>query len=175
MALHFTKDERERMFQMTLAGLSHAQFGRALGPHRGTIGRELARNSVEGRYAVHVAQDLADERRRTRVRKVERTETNAAVRWGLARRWSPDQIAGRLRRDFPNQPQFRRAGSHRPRQSSDRASGLNPRVPLVAGGSACKASWGRGAATRTAGPSYSLSQREIHGSPLLPVPRHIPP
>jgi IS30 family transposase len=106
MALHLTKDERERISQMHFAGLSHAQIGRSLGRHRGTIGRELARNSVAGRYAAHVAQDLADERRRTRPRvsKVERTQTNAAVRRGLARRWSPDQIAGRLRREFPHQP-----------------------------------------------------------------------
>lgn len=107
MALHLTKDQRERISQMHFAGLSDAEIGRVLGRHRGTIGRELARNSVSGQYLAHRAQTLAEERRRTRprVRKVDRPETNAAVRKGLARRWSPDQIAGRLRREFPHQPQ----------------------------------------------------------------------
>lgn len=107
MALHLTKDERERISQMHFAGLSDAEIGRVLGRHRGTIGRELARNSRAGRYSAYVAQELADERRRTRPRlgKVDRPETNAVVRQGLARRWSPDQIAGRLRREFPREPQ----------------------------------------------------------------------
>lgn len=107
MAPQLTRDERERISQMRYAGCSAARIARELGRNRSTICRELARNGVEGRYAAHRAQDLADERRRTRprVRKVDRPETNAAVRQGLARRWSPDQIAGRLRREFPHQPQ----------------------------------------------------------------------
>jgi IS30 family transposase len=105
MAQHLTKDERERISQLHFAGLSDAQIGRALGRHRGSVGRELARNSVGGQYVAHRAQALTDERRRTRPRvsKADRPETNAAVRQGLAQRWSPDQIAGRLRREFPRE------------------------------------------------------------------------
>lgn len=105
MAQHLTKDERERISQMHFAGCSNAEIGRALGRHRGTIGRELTRNSVGGLYLAHVAHERASRRRRTRPRipKADRPEINAAIRSGLAQRWSPDQIAGRLRREHPRQ------------------------------------------------------------------------
>ena len=36
---------------------------------------------------------------------MDRPQINDAVRRGLAHYWSPEQIAGRLQREFPDQPQ----------------------------------------------------------------------
>lgn len=85
------------------AGYSQAAIGRALLRHRSTISRELKRNSVGGEYAAHLAHEQAVLRRRNRprVQKLDRPEMNTYVRHGLGRRWSPGQIAGRSRRDFP--------------------------------------------------------------------------
>ena len=104
-----TMQERERISQLRCSGHSHAAIGRMLGRHRSTIWRELRRNgdhvdtgSTES-YTAQVAQQRSVDRRkhRPRVRKLDREPLQQAVRAGLGRRWSPDQIAGRLRREHP--------------------------------------------------------------------------
>jgi IS30 family transposase len=104
MASQLTFEERERLSQMHFAGCSQAEIARKLGRDPTTVSRELRRNSQAGEYSAVVAQRLAQQRRGQRplVRKLERPETNEYVRRGLVRRWSPDQIAGRSKRDFPH-------------------------------------------------------------------------
>jgi len=106
MADQLTLEERERISQMRFAGFSRAAIGRQLGRHPTTIGRELKRNSQEGRYTAVAADHLARMRRRQRplVRKMARPAVNAYVRRGLAQYWSPDQIAGRSQCDFAAEP-----------------------------------------------------------------------
>lgn len=106
MASQLTREERERISQMHFAGASRAQIGRTLGRHPTTIGRELKRNGDGGTYSAQVAQARAEERRRgrPRVKKTDREGIDQAVRSGLAKRWSPDQIAGRLKRAAAGDP-----------------------------------------------------------------------
>ena len=101
MAQQLTMREREVISQMRYAGESRAAIARRLGRHKSTIGRELTRNTDREGYSAVAAQQKANERRRHRPieRKMDRPEVNEAVRRGLARCWSPDQIAGRLRRE----------------------------------------------------------------------------
>lgn len=105
MASQLTMDERERISQLRAAGHTDAHIGRALGRHRSTIGREITRNGDGSGYRAHVAQQRAIERKkiRPRLKKLDRPDAEQAVRSGLARRWSPDQIAGRLRQQQPGQ------------------------------------------------------------------------
>lgn len=107
MAHQLTLQEREVVSQMWYAGKKRAEIARRLGRHRSTIGRELRRNSQAGGYAAVAAHRRALQRRRQRplVRKMDRPEVNAFVRRGLVRCWSPDQIAGRCRIEYPHQPQ----------------------------------------------------------------------
>jgi transposase, IS30 family len=107
MACQLTLEERERISQMRFARVSNAEIARQLDRHPTTIGRELARNSGPGQYSAVTAQRLADARRKQRPlqRKLDRPEVNAYVRQGLARRWSPDQIAGRSKADFADRSQ----------------------------------------------------------------------
>jgi IS30 family transposase len=109
MACQLTREERERISQMHFSGANQAAIGRALGRHPTTIGRELRRNGDGPAYSAQVAQVRAGERRRhrPRVRKMDRPRINETVRSGLARRWSPDQIAGRMRRETPDDPRQR--------------------------------------------------------------------
>lgn len=101
MAQYLTMDEREVISQMAYAGKSKAGIARRLGRHRCTIGRELKRNSPGKSYQAVAAPRHAEERCRNRplVRKMDRADVNEAVRSGLAQCWSPDQIAGRLKRE----------------------------------------------------------------------------
>lgn len=113
------RDRRPRTGALTLedreeirAGIERretdARIARSLGRHRGTIGREIAANGGRARYRAFRAQDRAD---------------GAACRpkepWTQARPWlwavvqdliraacSPEQIAKRLRRDHPEEPQW---------------------------------------------------------------------
>ena len=108
MASQLTLEERERISQLVAAGESQAEIARELGRAPSTICRELRRNSAAGDYLACTAHHLAQQRRRDRplVRKLDRAEVVQFVRRNLLRCWSPDQIAGRTKREFPNQSQF---------------------------------------------------------------------
>ena len=102
-----TTDERYQITYLHMNGLSPAEIGRRLGRHRGTIGRELARNTDSmGGYHYLSAQARADTRRRIASRRYKLDTPGSiaakAVREGLKQRWSPEQIAGRLRLDHPD-------------------------------------------------------------------------
>ena len=101
--------EREIVSQLWAAGHSRKAIAERLGRSRSTISRELKRNgAADGSYWAVTAQEQAVRRRRQRplVRKLQRPELNAAVRSRLSRAWSPDQIAGRLRKDHPANASF---------------------------------------------------------------------
>ena len=102
-------EEREVVSQLWAAGHSRKAIAERLGRPRCTIGRELARNGqVDGSYSAVAAQERAARCRRERplVRKLQRPELSAAVRSRLTKEWSPDQIAGRLKHDHPEEKQF---------------------------------------------------------------------
>jgi transposase, IS30 family len=103
MAHQLTLEERERISQMRYARFTNAEIAEELGRHRATIGRELARNSVAGEYRAVAAHEQSRQRRHRRrlVRKMDRPEVDEFVRSHLVHYWSPDQIAGRSKRDFP--------------------------------------------------------------------------
>ncbi|WP_312879667.1 IS30 family transposase [Microlunatus parietis] len=82
----------------------HAAIARELGVHRSTVKREVEAGSVDGRYRCKIAQRRADERRRRpksdRVKLRPGTELWDEVIARLNAKQSPEQIAGRLARDF---------------------------------------------------------------------------
>jgi IS30 family transposase len=101
MAKQLTIGEREILAQMNYAGESQAEIARELGRHRSTICRELKRNSAHYGYFAVQAQSCARVRRQVRWwgnKKMEQDTINQFVRRGLEQYWSPEQIAGRLRR-----------------------------------------------------------------------------
>jgi len=100
MASQLNLEDRARISQLWHGGASRAEIARQLGRHRSTIGRELSRNSEGATYWAHVAQRKTEARRQQRPHKVDDADVNMYVRSRLVRGWSPDQIAGRSRRDF---------------------------------------------------------------------------
>jgi len=145
---HLTKVERDRIAQLHHQGESQEAIAKAIGRNPSTISRELQRNCTQGEYLAAQAQEIAETRRRERplTRKLDRPELQEEVRKGLASNWSPEQIAGRLKRQFPEKtnlhccPQsiyswikrdedrehwesfLRRRGKRRPRRKSPHAA-----------------------------------------------------
>lgn len=104
MANHLTPGERDRIAEWLAEGLSKTKIAWALGRDPSTIRRECRRNSGGSGYHATEAQRKCDARQceaHRKRRKMLSPEIRACVIKGLSQEWSPDQIAGRLRRDFP--------------------------------------------------------------------------
>jgi IS30 family transposase len=101
--------EREEVFVGICRGESDSAIARRLGRHRSTIGREIGRCGGRSRYrplrAEWVAQRLARRPKETKLAAC--PELLAAVEEGLGRCWSPQQIAARLRLEYPDDARMR--------------------------------------------------------------------
>jgi IS30 family transposase len=99
MYSQITVDERYTLGLLRRLGLCPADIARALGRHRSTIGRELARNTrPDGGYRPAFAQARTGARRwRSRCGERFTPAEFALVAARLALKWSPEQIAAVLR------------------------------------------------------------------------------
>ena len=109
---HLNSEERGVIFAEQNRGSSQGAIGRLLGRPASTICREMARGrQTDGSYCPTAARRVYDERRARcgRVRRlVEGSVLHRFVHDHLVhRRWSPEQIAQRLRVMKPNDPSAR--------------------------------------------------------------------
>jgi IS30 family transposase len=104
-----TPAEREEIRVGIDTGESDAAIGRRIGRHRGTVGREIAANGGRDRYRAFAAEGrAAGAARRPKLGWTQRRpwlweHVQALLR---TKKWSPEQIARRLRRDHPHEPQW---------------------------------------------------------------------
>ena len=89
--------------------VSTRYLGRLLGRDHSGIAKEIARNGGRAAYRATAAQERCDAMRaRPKTRKLESSaRLHDAVNDGLAQKWSPRQIAERLERDHPDDPELR--------------------------------------------------------------------
>lgn len=101
MAGDLTLTERECLYRWKQEGHSQAKIAELLHRDPGTVSRELQRNRGPGGYQPEEAQRLAEARRQNcgRRSKMEDPEVREYVEQKLSQWWSPDQIAGRMRRE----------------------------------------------------------------------------
>jgi IS30 family transposase len=102
--------EREEIAVARAGGESMRSIARRLGRSPSTISRELTRNAgATGGYRATTAHALAYERasRPKPAKLVTNVELRRKVEEDLRRRYSPEQIVGRLRRQFPDDPEMR--------------------------------------------------------------------
>jgi IS30 family transposase len=101
-------DEREEIMRLRAAGHGPRAIGREIGRDPGTISRELKRGTGTRGYKASVAQAGVDRGRRGP--RAAKLATNLPLRrevqTRLQRLDSPEQIAGRLKIDFPDQPEM---------------------------------------------------------------------
>jgi IS30 family transposase len=100
--------ERCRLEDLLEGGCTAVRAAELLDRHRDTIRREIAKGLTGSGYRARVGQDTADEnRKRPKERRLQsRPALLAEVLTGLEARHSPEQIAGRLRQDFPDDPEM---------------------------------------------------------------------
>ncbi|WP_395659831.1 IS30 family transposase [Nocardioides sp.] len=107
---YLDRDERYEIARLRDDGHSVREIGRRVGRPASTIARELARNRDPrtGRYQPERAHTMAWQRqRRPKASKLAKNpRLRAEVQRLLDKRWSPDQIAGRLRREYPEDEQM---------------------------------------------------------------------
>ena len=99
-----TPEDRDEIMVLFRSKLSYREIARRLEKNVSVIAREIKRNSTEdGYYQASWAQRRSELRRRnSRIRPRIPDETiRAYIRANLARKWSPEQIAGRLGIDMP--------------------------------------------------------------------------
>lgn len=100
-----TLAEREEISRGLAAGSSLRQIARALQRAPSTISREVARNTTSQSYRATRAEAYAWDRARRP--KLSRLALNRKLRYivasKLARDWSPEQIAGWLKRTYPDE------------------------------------------------------------------------
>jgi IS30 family transposase len=103
MASHLTFEERQVLYRLNKAKRPKPEIAAILGRDRSTIYRELNRNAGGRGYRPQQAQRKADERRLAcrREPKMNDPELKNYAKRSLKKAWSPDQIAGRARKEFP--------------------------------------------------------------------------
>ena len=130
---HLTLDERERLAALKAEGLGLRAIARELGRAASTVSRELRRNALPrgGYLPVHAEGCYLERRQRPAV--LERDERlGRFVRDRLLEGWTPEQIAGWLRRGEerglrPVSLETIYAFIHRPGQRAEKLWRLLPR------------------------------------------------
>jgi len=107
--LRLSAAEREEISRSLLIGTSARRIARRLGRSPSTISREVATNGGRRHYRAWQAEIGAARRaRRPKQAKLTRcTRLRSEVERLLIERWSPQQIAARLKRDYPADQEMR--------------------------------------------------------------------
>jgi IS30 family transposase len=121
---HLESEERERLAALKAEGLSLRAIARALGRAASTVSRELRRNALPRGGYLPVHAEGCHRERRQRPAVLERdAKLGRFVRERLLEGWTPERIAGWLRRGEgrglrPVSPETIYAFLHRPGQIS---------------------------------------------------------
>ena len=93
-----TQEQRYQIYALQKRGHSSVEIGEVIGVDKSTISRELRRNCGGRGYRPQQAHHLALKRRQKAVPRITE-ETWALVEKLLRQDWSPEQIAGRLKKE----------------------------------------------------------------------------
>jgi transposase, IS30 family len=105
---YLTLCEREEISRLRAAGCGVRVIAREVGRSASTVSRELRRGAAVRGYRPSVGQAVADAARQGRrgARLATNVRLRAEVKTRLERNDSPAQIAGRLKVDFPDEPEM---------------------------------------------------------------------
>lgn len=111
---HLTPEERVEISRLFKARIPKRQIAKLLGRAESTITREFQRNTIMRRfsgrreYCPIAAQHQTEQRlHQPRPKKMDRPEIREYVCERIRKYWSPDEVAGRMKVDFPDNPSLR--------------------------------------------------------------------
>ena len=130
-------EEREEISRGLEAGRSLRAIARSLDRAPSTVSREVRANGGRGRYRAWkgAARARRQAQRPKTAKLVRNQQLRRFVEEGLKRRWSPEQISHRLRRDYPGDPDLRVSHEtiyqslYLPQRRALRHPGIVPAVP----------------------------------------------
>jgi IS30 family transposase len=97
----FTLSDRRLLGRLLQDGMSHSQIAKSIGKSKSSISDELRRNSESGQYDPETAHAKAARRHLNRIKRT-KLEISEGLRNYVVEKirldWSPEQIAGELRR-----------------------------------------------------------------------------
>lgn len=98
---HFTIDERESILEYLTLGFSKSKIAKKLLRHRSSVGREIQRNTFEGKYSPHKAQSFYSQRKTKcgAKQKLKKSILLLDIQDKLEDGWTPEQISGRAKED----------------------------------------------------------------------------
>lgn len=103
---HITPEQRNELSVLLRAGVLQTKIAKILRKSEPAISKEIKRNSVNGKYHAGIAKEKTRVRRILANQRFERIESNEWLRKYIIKKlklyWSPEQIAGRLKVDYPN-------------------------------------------------------------------------
>lgn len=107
---HIDASERDLIALWKGEGKSNKDIAGKLGRNVSSIGREIKRNSFQGRYYISIHAQAKSGSRKSLAGKRHPLRNKEVFRWVIARLmrgWSPEQISGRMKLVFPNNPHMR--------------------------------------------------------------------
>ena len=109
---HLTEQERYVISHLTIAEFSLREIARRINRHHTTVSRELKRIKAQYPYSVYWYDWTHPEalKRRCQARHYRRQRNSRLVRYVKAKlkvQWSPEEIAQRIRIDYPNDERMR--------------------------------------------------------------------
>ncbi len=103
-----SRDEREEVRAGLARGETYTAIAGTIGRAVSTVSREVGANGGRDGYkAWHAHQEAGQRARRPKAPKLAHAPLAAAVTEWLEQWWSPEQIANRLRLEFPDDPMMR--------------------------------------------------------------------
>jgi IS30 family transposase len=99
---HLTYEDRCQIFALMKSGMSYADIARQLNVDKGTISREIRRNSGDGGYIYQQAHDLSEDRRHEASSTPSKMtpEVIELIEEKIRAQWSPEQISGWMQRNL---------------------------------------------------------------------------
>lgn len=103
---HITSEERIKIETLRREGFNNSEIARRIGKHRSSIARELERNfahlwsaTYKAREAERRCKQVRHNANKTHRKIVPGSHLEIEILRGLSKSWSPEQIAGRLKKD----------------------------------------------------------------------------
>jgi len=102
---HITSEQRNELSALLRANVKKNKIAKLLSKNRTTIWREIKRTEINGKYYARRAKKLVKEKRIKTNQRFRKIENNKALRKYIIRKlkryWSPEQISGRLKANYP--------------------------------------------------------------------------